>query len=253
MFIDQHKPTVIPLIQVLPWVCLDLETGDAPETAIQAAVEAWKAPSNWKPETVTAKRQEAAEKIREKAALLDASPILCVAMATDTTRIVINGMGHEAPKIEGWHVLPAGDEEHLLLTLRNYLELIAGPQTAIVGHNIRGFDLPKLRQAYLRHRLRAPAVLAAKVLDFEPQQQVIDTASLFRAFSMEHRDDFCPSLDAVAISLDITRPKGVISGADVPRLHREGRFTEIITYCAIDAAVTARAYQLMSGSANDLQ
>lgn len=245
--------SVIPLHHVSPWVCLDLETGDAPEAAIQAAIQAWKAPSNWKPETVETKRAEAAEKIREKAALLDASPILCLAIATEKARIVINGMGHEAPSIDGWHVLPAGDEGHLLLTLRNYLDLFVGPETAIVGHNIRGFDLPKLRQAYLRHLLKLPMALIPRVVDGDPQQPVVDTASLFRAFSMEHRDDFCPSLDAVASSLDITRPKGVISGADVPRLHREGRQAEICTYCAIDAATTARAYLLMSGIAADLQ
>lgn len=252
MFIE-HKTTVIPLAQVSSWVCLDLETGDATADAVQATIERWKAPSNWKPETVAAKRLEAAEKARDKAALLDASPILCVAMATDTARIVINGMSHDAPKIEGWHVLTAGDEEHLLLTLRNYLELIAGPQTAIIGHNIKAFDLPKLRHGYIRHRLKPPSVLAPRMMDFEPQQPVIDTSSLFRAFSMEHRDDFCPSLDAVAASLDITRPKGVVSGADVPRLHREGRYAEICTYCAIDTATTTRAYLLMSGQANDLQ
>jgi len=32
----------------------------------------------------------------------------------------------------------------------------------------------------------------------ETKAEVIDTAALFKAFSMEHRDDFCPSLDAVA-------------------------------------------------------
>lgn len=235
------------------WVVIDLETGDAPEAAITAALDAWKAPSNWKPETVTAKRAEAAERIRERSALLDASPILCLAINTETEELVINGMDQTAPDIRGWNVWPRVNERGLLLALRSWLDQHTGPETVIVGHNIRGFDLPKLRHAYLRHRLKLPALLAPRINDSNPAPMTVDTAALFKAYSMEHRDDFCPSLDAVAASLGITRPKGVINGSDVPALHRDGKTAEILTYCAIDCATTARAYRLMSGQAEDLE
>ena len=45
------------------YVVLDIETGDAPQAAIDAASMAWKPPANWKPETVESKRAEHAEKV----------------------------------------------------------------------------------------------------------------------------------------------------------------------------------------------
>ncbi|MDS4070520.1 MAG: ribonuclease H-like domain-containing protein, partial [Candidatus Competibacter sp.] len=224
--------TLITPLRPASFVVLDLETGDAPEDAIESAIAAWKAPSNWKPETAAAKRQEAAEKIRERAALLDASPILCIAIQTDLERTIFNGMSEEAPTIEGWKVIGCGGEAGMMRALRAWMNAGTTPETVIVGHNARAFDMPKLRNAYVRHGLRLPELLKPRLRD-EDKAELVDTSSLFKAFSMEHRDDFCPSLDAVAASFGIQRPKQHMSGADCPRLFKEGRFVEVLTYCAI--------------------
>lgn len=245
--------TVTPIIPQpsAAFVVLDLETGDAPAQAIATAMEAWKAPSNWKPDTVAAKRREAAEKIIEKAALLDASPILCVAIQTDRTRLILNGMDASAPDIDGWPVMPCGDERGLIQALRFWLDTNTTTETTVVGHNIRAFDLPKLRHAYVRHSLRLPEILKPRLRD-ENKAETVDTASLFKAFSMEHRDDFCPSLDTVAASFGIPRPKQHMSGAECPRLFQDGQIATVLTYCAVDVATTTRAYQLMTANAPDL-
>ncbi len=244
---------LIPLPQpAAAWLVLDIETGDAPAEAVAAALESWKAPSNVKdPEKIEARRQEAIAKFNGKAALLDASPILCVALQSDRCRLVLNGMDHSAPAIDGWPVVPCGNERDLLLVLRTWLDTNTGPDTVIVGHNIRNFDLPKLRGAYVRNALKLPAILKPRLRD-EERAEVVDTSSLFKAFSMEHRDDFCPSLDTVAASFGIPRPKTHMSGADVPRLAREGQTATLLTYCAIDTTTTARAYLLMTSAAPDL-
>ena len=234
------------------WIVIDLETGDAPVEAIADAMRNWKAPSNWKPETVEAKRAEAAAKIREKAALLDASPILCVGIQTDSASFLLNGMNDSAPSVGTWSVMSCIDERGLLLSLRIILDQTGTPETIIVGHNLRAFDLPKLRQAYIRHGLRPPEILKPR-LRGEEKAETVDTASLFKAFSMEHREDFCPSLDTIAASFGIPRPKQHMSGADVPRLHREGQIQTILTYCAVDVATTARAFALMTGAAPNLE
>jgi hypothetical protein len=242
---------VLALTAPAAWLCLDLETGDAPEEAVSTALEGWKPPSNLKdPEKIEARRLEAMGRIREKAALLDASPILCVAVKTETAALIFDGMTTTA-SVPGWEEMPCGSERALLLALRSWLDRSTTPETVIIGHNVRNFDLPKLRQAFIRHGLRLPEILKPRLRD-EERAEVIDTASLIKAFSMEHRDDFCPSLEAVAATLGIPRPKGVISGADVPRLHRAGEYAAILTYCAVDCACTARAYQLMTSSAPDL-
>jgi len=71
---------------------LDLETGDAPAEAVAARSRILEGTGNVKDEAkIAARRQEAAAKISERAALLDASPILCVALQADQSRrIVLN-------------------------------------------------------------------------------------------------------------------------------------------------------------------
>ena len=234
------------------FIVLDLETGDAPPEAVAAALDGWKAPANIKdPEKIEARRQEAAGKIAEKAALLDASPILCVALQADYSRVVLNGMDASAPPLDGWPVVPCGDERGLLLALRAWLDAHTTESTVIVGHNLRAFDLPKLRGAYVRQGLKLPQILRPRLKD-EERAETVDTASLFKAFSMEHRDDFCPALETVAASFGIPRPKTYMTGADCPRLYREGQIQTVLTYCCVDVATTARAYQLMTATAPDL-
>lgn len=247
-----HAVTLAAPLAAASFVVLDLETGDAPAEALAATIANWKAPGNWKPETVEAKRREFAEKAADKAALLDASPILCVALQTDRARLILNGMDDSTPAIDGWPVVPCVNERGLLVTLRAWLDASATPETLIVGHNIRAFDLPKLRHAYIRHSLRLPEILKPRLRD-EAKAETVDTAALFKAFSMEHRDDFCPSLDTVAASFGIPRPKQHMSGADCPRLYREGQIATVLTYCAVDVATTTRAYQLMTSTAPDIE
>lgn len=246
--------TAIPIIpqRSAAFVVLDIETGDADPQAIAAAIDAWKPPTNIKDEEkIATRRQEAAAKIAERAALLDASPILCAAIQTDQVQMIFNGMDTTAPLIEGWSVLPCGNERGLLLALRAWLDAHTSADTVLVGHNIRAFDLPKLRQAYIRHSLKLPNRLRALRRDESPTETV-DIAFLFKAFSIEHRDEFCPALNTVATAFGLTNPKSLITGADCPRLYREGQFQTILVYCALDCATTTRAYQLMASSATDM-
>lgn len=247
--------TVTPLpvvIEPARWVCIDLETSAAPDDVIAEAVAAWKAPSSWKPETVESKRAEAEARIRDRSALLDQAPIICAAVQTDRERLVLNGMSTSAHTVEEWTTLPCENERGLLATLRVWLDHNTGPDTIIVGHNVSGFDLPKLRGAYLRAGLRLPKILR---VDQPPElrPRVFDTMSQFRYFSPEYRDERYVSLEVVARYLGIPKPKTHVVGSDVPRLHADGQHAVICTYCALDTAITARAYLLMTGTAPDLE
>lgn len=239
-----HVVTLTAAAQPARYLVLDLETGDAPEDAIQAAIRQWKAPSNWKPETVEKNRAEAAERIREKAALLDASPILCVGVRSDREAVMFNGMADPGPlDLPGWTLDHHDRERAMLAALGAWLDRNADEQTVLVGHNARAFDLPKLRGGFVRHRFPLPVCLKPRDGQGQP---MTDTMTLFKAFSMEHRDDFAVSLDVVASAFGIPRPKQYVSGADVPRLHREGRDAEVLTYCCIDVDATAEIHRLMT-------
>lgn len=243
--VPQQQAHVVTLGQMAPvaqYIVLDIETGDAPEDAIKAAVANWKAPSNWKPETVEKNRAEAAEKIRDKAALLDSSPITCIGCRTNTEAAMFVGIKCEPFEIDGWRVIPAPNEEMMLLSFTVWLERVADEKTVLAGHNVRGFDLPKLRGAFIRNRVALPDCLRPRDGQSQP---VTDTMHLFRHFSMEHRDNPFVSLDAVALAFGVPRPKEVISGAEAPKLAREGRIAELCTYCAVDVDTTAEIYRLM--------
>lgn len=231
------------------WIVLDLETGNAPDEGVEKALANWKPPANFKdPEKIEAKRQEAADAIREKAALLDASPVLCVAVVTPETRIVFNGMDTATDHIPGWRVVLADGERGMLIALRTWLDASTCPDTVLAGHNVRGFDLPKLRHAYLRHRLRLPGILQPAYGD-AAGVTVIDTMHLFKSFSMEHRDAYGVSLATVAESLGLTCHKEMLNGAAVPKLHAAGEFLPILQYCALDTLLTANVFQLLTGLA----
>lgn len=237
-------PLAAHALEPARYVVIDLETGDAPPDAVEAALGAWKPPKTWKPETVEAKRAERAEAINGKAALLDASPILCVAIKTDRTAVILHGMSDEGHEVPGWLCLPCVDERGLLVALRSILENTTGPDSVVVGHNVVGFDLPKLRNAYVRHRLALPAILAP-VGEMQP---VFDTMRQIRLFSMENADERFVSLDTVARVLGIPQHKGIVSGSEVPRMHRDGEHAAILVYCCLDTSTTEQAYLLMTNT-----
>ena len=244
--------TIETSVAAAEWLALDIETGDAPEEAVAVALETWTPPANVKdPVKLEARRAEAIQKARERAALLDASPVLCIAAQTERERISFNGMNNEAYSIEDWTVVPCGDERGMLIAFRAWADRSADAGTLLVGHNLRSFDLPKLRARYVHYRLRLPKVLTPKLRD-EDWNETVDTMTLYKAFSMEHRDERYIALDTVAAGLGIPRPKEIISGADVPRLHHEGQHHAVLTYCCVDTLTATRAFQLMTSCAPDL-
>lgn len=241
-------------VAVLPqpiaeFVTLDVETGPAPATAIQEAVAAWKAPANWKPETVEKKRAEQIEKMADRSALLDAAPIIALALHSDRYRLLFNGMSGESFDVPGWLVLGCHGERGLLVALREWLDTCTGPATRLVGHGLVGFDLPRLRGRYAHQRLRLPACLMIR----DELQPVFDTMRAIRYFSAENADERFVSLDTVARVLGIEQHKGLMSGADVPKLYEAGRYHEILAYNALDCQVTAQAFRLMTSIATDLE
>ena len=251
--LNSSSANVTAIASAASYLVMDIETGEAPETAILAALASWKAPSNMRDQAkIEDRKLEAMEKIRERSALLDAAPIVCVGIQTQHGAVVFNAMDSKEYAISGVRCVPCGNEKNMLTDLRRWLEIHTNESTILAGQNIKNFDLPKLRSAFVRHHLKLPTILAPR-LGNEQTQSVVDTAYLFKAFSVEHRDDFCPSLDSVCNGLGIPKPKSVISGADVPMLVKARRYEEVLVYNAIDIAATARAYLLMSGQAEDLQ
>ncbi len=235
------------------FVALDLETGDASAEILGQAIARWLPPANFKdPDKIEDRRREAAEKTRERSALLDGSPIVCVAVRTDRSGLIFNGMDRKKYVVPHNEVLSLGNEKEMLRAQREWLDKVTIDDTVLVGFNLISFDLPRLRAAYMRHRLRLPRILAPRLLDDE-RQPVIDVMRLFiRYFTSEKHDAYGISLDEVIERLGLPRYKDRIDGSMVPGLVREGRVKEVLTYCGVDTMATLQAYLLMTSGASDM-
>lgn len=253
--VDHQEWSALEENQPADWVVIDIETGNAPEEAITRKMEEWKPAGNIsKPETIAAKREEAKQKIRQKSALLDEAPILCIAIIKNERRMVFNSMDSAQHDIEGWCVKSLGSEQNMLIAFRDWLDAHTSPYTTLVGHNLRGFDLPKIRSAYIRHRLRLPQCMKVSIGIEIAKQPTADTMAIYAyKFAVESNGQPFVSLDKMASALGVPRPKTVISGSDVPAMHERGEHIAILTYCAIDTSTTARCFELMSSESPDLQ
>lgn len=197
--------------QVLEWICLDIETvAGRPESAEDWARRFWCPDERWKPETIGRRYLEALEKKREKLALLDAAGIAVIALRdSSNTRpvAVMHGCGFHGPEHREWGLVAGyNDEREMLMQFREFLNGHTDEGTLLVGHNVRGFDLPRLRFAYLRNGLQLPGLLAC------PDVRVYDTMLQFaRHFSVE-REEFI-SLATVLEKMGMPNHKEVMDGS----------------------------------------
>lgn len=229
------------------FLALDIETGNAPIEAVEAAIDNLKPPANIKdPDKIAAKLTEMAQKRAERAALLDASPILCIACRTDTGGFLFDGMNAPPFDVANWELITSENEKTMLQAFRTWADSTISPETVITGHNAIGFDLPKIRNAYIRHRLQLPLFLSLALRN-ENSCEIVDTMKIAKSFSMQHRDNLFISLDTLADILNIERPKQAMSGAQVPAAYERGEYAPILIYCCIDTETTAQAFQLMTG------
>jgi hypothetical protein len=223
----------------LPWICVDIETRNPSESEIQAAFAGWKPAGNVKdPEKIEAQRIEAERKIKSKAGLLPAAPICSIAIQSPLECRVFHTL--KPGQLDGVAHVPFESEPAMLLALRQYLDAWCPEQTKIVGHNVKGFDLPKLRLRFVRLGLRLP-----QILNPTTTVEVHDTMTLFARYFLGKRDDFV-SLDEMSRELGIANGGKFFTGADVPGLVEEGRHAEIVLYNATDAVLTARAWQILT-------
>lgn len=222
----------------LPYLIIDIETADAGEKEVQAIMGDWTPPKRWTdPEKIERNRLEFEAKAYEKAALLDASPIICIGYGGEKALTV-----HTLNDAQDGRYFST--EKAMLDAFDLYLVSKCSAGTELVGHNIQGFDLPKLRLAYIRNGLKVPSVLRYMP---ERRQPCYDTQQQFRYFSTEHNRNYFASLELVCRTLGIEYDDGGMKGADVPAAYLEGRHQEILDHCLADIETTGRVYRAMVG------
>lgn len=245
-------PIPVYTLPLAEYVVMDLETGPAPEEAIARAMAAWEPPANIRDEAkIEARRSEAEARIRERSALLDAAPILCVAVKTQAQALLFNSMDSADHRIDGVMLFSCGTERAMLLALRTWLDTLTTANTLLVGHNLLGFDLPRLRGRYVWHRLCLPECIQPRLIESE-RQPISDTMRLYQSFSIEHRDGFA-SLDEMATGLGIPHHKGIADGSMIPTLHAAGEVRTILQYNVLDVLTTEACWLHMMCDSPDME
>lgn len=232
---------------VAPYFALDIETTNGrPEDAEAWARNMWTPARNWKPETIGRRYLETVEKKEERLALLDVAPVIAISVRTPYELVCMHAMGAAAPEqVQRGVVVGYADEKAMLTAFRALMdERVSDPSIPLVGHNILGFDLRKLRWRFMHHGLRLPAALAAR------EQATYDTMQEYgKRFSVD-RDVFC-SLSSVLEAFGLDSHKDLVDGSTVPDLHAAGDVATIVRYALLDVLAESDLYLRMTGQASD--
>lgn len=233
--------------------CFDIETGNASDADITVKAEEAKIPAKAKTEEdIRQAKIDAYQKAVDKAALLDRAPIMVLCAATEAGNVVWNCIQDPCPVstmpgLQG-EIRNFKSERDMLIDLRDWLAERASGMTEIIGFNSRGFDLPKLRNAYIRHKLQLPAIF---VPGENPHYDVM--REYLRNFTTEFNGQLFVKLKTVQSRFGLPEYKEYISGADAPKLAEEGKSKLVIPYCYMDTITTYLAYKFMTGQIEDVK
>jgi hypothetical protein len=225
---------------------LDIETANGrPEAAEREMRMAWSPDPRWKSETIGDRWKAALETKLERLALLDEAPVAVVAMKSDAGLALYHTLyGHPERVFEGAATFGFADQRAMLVQLRALLDESIGEGTVVVGHNLLGFDLRKLRWAYVRAGLRMPVCLA------DHGQAVYDTMVEYgRRFSTA-RDSFVALQDLLEV-FGVESHKGDMTGALVPGLIEQGQHDLVLRYAVLEVLAEEALYLRMTGQAED--
>lgn len=227
-----------------PFIALDIETRNLNADQVEFASQFLKHHANTKDPDKRA-AQVAAKKaaLLERGALNDASEVACIGLwsPSEPAPIVL----HTFPfgeEIGGIAHAQYATEKDMLEAFAEMMNDACDEQTEVVVANA-GFDLPRLRYAAaIRNRVAIPEIIKPRSVN--PIYDVLHMAGKY--FLVGGGAEFSLSLDDLAKHCRIITGK-VVSGAEVPLMIEREEYEEVITYNAVDALVTGKAYQILTG------
>jgi len=145
-------------------------------------------------------------------------------------------------QIAGAALERCADQAAMLYRVQEYLDQCT-PETVLIGHNIRHFDLPKIRHAMLRRGVRLPQCLVAH------DQPIFDTMMEWNRYTLDERPMI--SLSDVLDVCGLVNHKQIAEGAMVPELYEQGEYVTILTYAVADVVAEWSLFLRMTGQAGD--
>lgn len=236
------------------YLILDIETANgSPEDAERHVMESWRPKSAesgkgcWGDDTLAKRLREALDRAKEMRALLDTAPVISITLKSESEMRCLHCMKEHEPKdrigalVEGF-----GSMEEMLRALIGLMAARVGPDTIIAGHNIKGFDLRKLRWAMAKYSLPLPGAL------LDRDQAVFDIMQEFCSRYSINRE-IMVSLASILQDWGIESHKkmenGEKMGAMIPELYAAGQFDTIIDYGLLDVIAEEEAFLRMIGRA----
>lgn len=115
------------------------------------------------------------------------------------------------------------------------------PAIKLVGHNIKGFDMPFLLRKAVQYGFTIPAQL--QLHNIKPWDNcLVDTSEIWKFGSWTGAP-----LGLLCTALDIPTPKDEMYGSEVNDAYWMGRLQEIVTYCEKDVRATANVMLKFAG------
>lgn len=229
------------------WLVLDTETQEGRPEAVYHWLRAhWWPQENLKPDTNLRKLEELITKKNDQLALLDAADPALVQLRTPSATLLLHALYAEpAREFQGVPLLGFATVPEMLVVLRDWLDEQCDEGTTLVGWNIEGFDLRRLRMWFLRSRLNLPKVLNVR-------QPVYDMMKEYcRRFSVD-RVEFLKL--AVALEqIGIPSRKAEVNGSMVGGMIREKRFEDLFAYGLSDVNEETELWLTMTGKSARLQ
>lgn len=201
-----------------------------------------------KEETIAKKKEEAWAEYVEKSTLGYAAPIITVGIKVPRKRPQVLMVTDQTFTIDNGDVFCYPDQASMLISLGEITAHCVGDETVLAGHNIKFFDIRKLRCAYSAKGLPLPPWLG-----FSPSgkcvQPIFDSMKVFEdQYRLGDNDKkTMHSVRDLCTFFDISCHKAEMSGADVPLYYESGRHKEIAEYCANDVLVEFEIFCRMTG------
>lgn len=234
--IFQHDPIFTPAPL---HVCIDLETvsGD-PDDAYRWARDHWSPSDRWKPETIGQRFLEALAKQKERLNLMDGSPVISIGIGTERELRLFHWLDCHVATIGTATVERHANEGSMLLAVRDWLAR-CDRETVLTGHNVRGFDLRKLRHRMITHGIKPPPCL------LDRSQPVFDSMLEWKRYTLNDGDFV--GLSEILDALGIPNHKQAISGDMVEELHQVRQFEKLLTYAVLDVVAEYQVFCRLAG------
>lgn len=236
-----------PTTGLAQWLCLDIETYHGnPEEAAKHVRQTWWPDEGWTRDTIGKRFMEKIEDTRQKMALIDAAEIATIQLRSPVETVLLHKFFAEERQIDQgaagalpYRVYGFNTERELLLAFRTFAEQRTDDATLLVGWNIEGFDLRKLRHRMIKNRLNVARLLRTRQPVFDMMDHYVSDWSV-------DRRTFVKLLVALEL-FGIPTHKAEMDGSMVGQLIEAKRYGDVIAYGLNDLNDETELYLRMTG------